>query len=347
MLKEAGWNLHVDFHDHKKHIGKPRVVREFEVMGESSSKYIDYAFIDGKENVIAILEAKRTSKSADSGKAQGLQYANYIEKVYNSRPFIFYSNGYETYLWDDLYYPERKIWGFYSLEKLEFLLFQRKHRMSLNSIQLNPKIIDRGYQMEGVRRVLEDFETKRRKALLVMATGTGKTRVAMSIIDTLLQTHWIKRVLFLADRRELRQQAEDAFKKYIPYANQIQITSFLKSQDKNKPIFTATYNSMMSNYLDFPIDFFDLIIADESHRSIYNYYSELFRYFDALQIGLTATPVGYINRNTFTFFERPANDPTFYYSLEEAVTHNPPYLVKYRCVQHSTKEIMTDLKKEN
>jgi type I restriction enzyme R subunit len=254
------------------------------------------------------------------------------------RPVIFYTNGYETFIWDDRQYNTyRPVYGFYSKDSLEYLIYQRQYRVA-ELEQHNPdlKIADRPYQIEAIKTVAAHFQTQRRKALIIQATGTGKTRVAIALAELLLRTGWAKRVLFLCDRKELRVQADDAFKQNLPSEPRCVIGETNKV-DQTARIYIATYPGMMNRFAQLDVGFFDLIIADESHRSIYNKYRDLFDYFDALQVGLTATPVKFISRNTFDIFDCETTDPTFEFGLDAAINNEPPYLVPFR-----VKDLTTD-----
>lgn len=348
LIRDAGWLLLDRVNQYNPDSGKAQCIREYPVLHQptkSGEGSVDYVFMGSNGKPIAVLEAKRIGESAGKGKTKAEIYANGLEKMTGQRPFIYYTNGHEIFFWDDLNYPARQVWGFYDLEKFEYLLFQRANKQSLSSININIDIAGRDYQLECIRRVFEAFENQsRRKALIVMATGTGKTRVATALVDVLMRAKWVKRVLFLVDRIELQSQAEeDGFQKYLPNETLGKITS--QTKDAREPrIYTATYNSMMNAYTQFNVGFFDLIIADESHRSIYKYYREIFEYFDGYQIGLTATPVDFVARNTYSFFECPDRDPTFYFSLDEAINHKPPYLVTYQRNSDTTEFLQRGIK---
>ncbi len=303
---------------------------------ESGIGYADYVlWADGKP--IAVIEAKKTSKDSNIGRKQAQLYADGLEKMHGQRPVIFYTNGFETYIWNDAANePPRPVYGFYSKNSLQYLIFQRANRQNLDSPKINYDITDRPYQIEAIKRVLEKFQSKRRKSLIVQATGTGKTRVAISICDVLTRYNWVKNILFLCDRRELRKQAKNTFKDYLP-GSPLVILNASSSKEKDKRIYLATYPAMNQYFQNFDPGFFDLIIADESHRSIYKAYSDLFKYFDCLQIGLTATPVDFVNRNTFKMFDCKPLDPTANYSYDEAITHEPPYLSRYEVFNVTTK----------
>lgn len=348
LIRDAGWILLDKVSQYNPDSGKAQCIREYPVSHQptrSGEGAVDYVFMGSNGKPVAVLEAKRIGETAGKGKTKAEIYANGLEKTTGQRPFIYYTNGHEIFFWDDLNYPPRQVWGFYDLEKFDYLLFQRDNKESLSSVSIDTAIAGRDYQLECLRRVFEAFENlNRRKALIVMATGTGKTRTATALVDVLMRAKWVKRVLFLVDRVELQTQAEEeGFQKYLPNETLGQITS--RTRDAREPrIYTATYNSMMNAYTQFNVGFFDLVIADESHRSIYKYYREIFEYFDAYQIGLTATPVDFVARNTYSFFECPDRDPTFYYSLDEAINHKPPYLVTYQRNSDTTEFLQRGIK---
>ncbi|MBY0405891.1 MAG: DEAD/DEAH box helicase family protein [Cyanobacteria bacterium] len=350
LLLDAGWELLKNPEAYNPHKSKPQALPEYPIKHQptaSGTGYADYVLMGSNGKPIAVIEAKNTSRSAEDGQAQAKLYADGIEKETGQRPFIFFTNGHDIFFQDVVNgYPHRRVWGFYDQEKLEYLLFQGHNRKTLKDVEINTQISGRDYQLECIRRVYESFDLKHRKGLIVMATGTGKTRVAVSLIDGLMRAKWTKRILFLVDRKELRKQAIDAFKEHMPDETPVVITSGNKFEQNNR-LYFATYQTMIEAYQAFNIGFFDLIIADESHRSIYKTYRELFLYFDALQIGLTATPVGFINRNTFNFFGLTTTDPTYHYSYEEAVNHNPPYLVRYVVDEQSTGFLRRGMKEKD
>lgn len=333
LLIDAGWNIKKveDFSKDIKEYNTAEVKREISVEGlpntSTGKGYVDYALFDDKGQIIAIIEAKKSRRDVKEGKEQARQYANAIENMTGFRPLIFCTNGFETYFWDDVNYPERRIYGMFSKEDVLTRLFQRKNRKSLENIEIDTEITNREYQFMAIRKTYEAFSAGQRKVLLVMATGTGKTRTAMSIINGLVKANWVKRVLFLVDRDELRKQADSAFKKHLDSLSRVFINAETRG-DKNKKVYIATYPAMQKAYQLYTPGFFDLIIADESHRSIYNVYGEIFKYFDAFQIGLTATPVDYISRNTFKMFNADDRNPTFSYELDDAISEK--YLVPYK-----------------
>lgn len=348
LLEDAGWTILNSTSQYSPSSSEAQCIKEYSasklITTKSGTGFIDYVLMGKSGLPIAVVEAKKTAEDAESGKTQAEDYANGIEKETGVRPFIYYTNGHDIFFWDDLSYPERRVWGFFDLEKLEYLLFQRSNQKSLAEISIKTSIVDRDYQLEAIRRVFEDFELERRRsALLVMATGTGKTRVAMSIIDGLMRANWVKRVLFLVDRLELQDQAKDAFSDHIPDVS-VSLVGSSSKDDPDARVYISTYPAMMNAFNRFNVGFFDLVIADESHRSIYKYYKEIFEYFDGLRLGLTATPIDYVQRNTYLFFGRPNRDPSFYFSLDEAVDHKPPYLVNYTVDNQTTSFLQGGIK---
>ncbi|OQX69582.1 MAG: hypothetical protein B6A08_04485 [Sorangiineae bacterium NIC37A_2] len=333
-LLAAGWNVGI----HGK--STEQVKQELKLTGlptpsgDGSADYVLYGD-DGKP--LAVIEAKKTAKDARRGGEQARQYADALEKATGVRPVIFFTNGIDVFLWDDAQgYPYRKVYGFYSKDSLEYLVHQRIGKKALAHVEPNLAIAGRMYQLEAVKRVCERFESNFRKALVVQATGTGKTRVAISLCDVLMRAGWVKRILFLCDRKELRRQADRVFKEFMPGEPRV-IVDASTANDRDKRIYLATYPAMMKAYEDFDVGFFDLIIADESHRSIYKKFRSLFQYFDALEVGLTATPVKFIERNTYELFACENGDPTSAFDFQQAIESRPPYLVPFRVMQVSTK----------
>jgi len=332
LLKEMGWDLTQPHFTEYEITGMPQTVNP------TGKGYIDYVLWDDNGLPLAIIEAKRTQKDANLGKRQAQLYANCLEKQFNQRPIIFYSNGYQTYLWDDGNYPPRLVEGFLKKDELQRIIYRRTHRKPFEIVLPNPEIAGRSYQLEALKRVTETFNKKARKALLVMATGTGKTRTAIALVDILTRANWIKRVLFLADRTSLITQAKRAIQKHLPHATAIDLTQ--EKDVSGADIILSTYKTMMNRINNdilfspssrggevktFGVGYFDLIIIDEAHRSIYQKYQALFTYFDALLIGLTATPRNEINRDTYGIFELEAGNPTFAYELQDAIADG--YLV--------------------
>lgn len=337
-LVSAGWNVGLDG------AGTQEVTQEEKVLHQPTSSgtgYADYVLWDDNGLPLAVVEAKKTAKKAEIGQEQARLYAGGLEKMHGQRPIIFYTTGFDIFIWDDAQgYPPRQIYGFYSKDSLQYLMHQRKNKLPLDQFSPRVEIVDRLYQIEAIKRVNERYSHQHRKALLVQATGTGKTRVAIALTDLLYRANWIIRVLFLCDRRELRKQAKNAFNDFLN--EPMTVVTANTSKDRDKRIYLATYPAMKKIYQTFDAGFFNLIIADESHRSIYNRYRDMFRYFDCHQIGLTATPVDFISRNTFQMFDCEDRTPTAYYSLDEAVEEN--YLVPFEVYEHTTKFLREGIK---
>lgn len=326
-LISAGWDVAANGANTDEVRQEVRLTGFPTASGEGIADYVLYGD-DGKP--LAVIEAKKTAKDAGVGAEQARMYAECLEKETGVRPVIFFTNGVDIFLWDDEQgYPYRKVYGFYSKDSLEYLTHQRTNKKPLSTAEPNLAIANRMYQLEAVKRVCERFSNNFREALLVQATGTGKTRVAISLCDVLMRAGWVKRILFLCDRRELRKQADRVFKEFMPGEPRVVVDS-TTSSDRDKRIYLATYPAMMKCFEDFDVGFFDLIIADESHRSIYKKFRAIFQYFDALEVGLTATPVRFIERNTYALFGCEDRDPTSHYSFEEAINARPQYLVPFR-----------------
>ncbi|MDD1415497.1 DEAD/DEAH box helicase family protein, partial [Dolichospermum sp. ST_con] len=333
QLEKAGWSYQRrDLLDKFLLVNLPNTVRERQGVYHANREYVDYVLSSRDSKPLAIVEAKRTSRDPLTGKQQAADYADRIRATHNFDPFIFLANGEKIYFWDRERYPAREVSGFLTEDDLARLAFQRQYRERLTQFSPTRKIIDRSYQFEAVKRVTEALEQGQRKFLLVMATGTGKTRTVIALIDLLMRANWIQRVLFLADRRELVRQALGNFKEHIPDETRARIEA--GEIDSTARIHVATYPSMMQVYQQLSPGYYDLIVADESHRSIYNRYKSLFQHFDALQLGLTATPKDYIDHNTFELFECPDGLPTFYYPYVRAVDEG--YLVNYRALEAQT-----------
>ncbi|HBF4252317.1 DEAD/DEAH box helicase family protein [Clostridioides difficile] len=335
-LKLAGWEFGKD-------IGE-----EIEVQGmpnESGVGYVDYVLYGANGKPLAVVEAKRTSKDPKIGQQQAKLYADCLEKRYSQRPVIFLTNGFDMYIWDD--YSDRKVYGFYKKSELQLMIDRRKSKKSLSSVTINDEISNRYYQKEAIRAVCEALENKQRKTLLVCATGTGKTRIAISIVDVLSRHNWIKNILFLADRKALVKQAKKSFTKLLPNLALCNLLDSKDSPEDARMIF-STYPTMMNAIDDtkskdgkrlFTPGHFDLIIIDESHRSIYKKYKSIFDYFDSYLMGLTATPKDEIDKNTYSVFDMENGVPTYAYEYNKAVEDG--YLVDYTSIEFKTK-IMED-----
>ena len=336
QLAEAGWNVG----------DKDAVSVELEVGYQrtpSTKGRADYVLWDDDDLPLAVVEAKKTSVDAERGKKQAECYADGLEKEYVQRPVIFYTNGFDIFIWDDHKsqgYPTRRIYGFYSKDSLQYLVKQRDAKADLSKVELNREIAGREYQLQAIRNSLDVFMDKRRKGLFVLATGTGKTRIAVSLTEALSNARWARRILFLCDRLELRKQAKNAFQELTDFPL-IEVTSSTY-QKREFRVYLATYPAMLKVYQTFDVGFFDLIIADESHRSIYNIYGDIFKYFDSMQIGLTATPRNSISHNTFDMFQCKDQDPTFYYSYDEGVEDD--FLCPFELFTHTTKFLRDGIK---
>jgi type I restriction enzyme R subunit len=315
LLKEAGWTL-----DPKKNF-------EIEVTGMPNVEgkgYVDYVLWGDDGKPLALIEAKRTTRNPTIGQQQAKLYADCLKQQYGQRPVIFYSNGYEHWLWDDTSYPPRAVQGFFKKPELELLIQRRSSRKALADTMVDGRIVERYYQTRAIRRVGASFEVDRqRKALLVMATGSGKTRTVIALADVLMRANWVKRVLFLADRVALVNQAVNAFKAHLPDSAPVNLVTEKYAEGR---VFVSTYPTMMGlideasdGQRRFGVGHFDLIVIDEAHRSVYQKYRAIFDYFDALLVGLTATPKDEIDRNTYGLFDLEDGVPTDAYGLDEAV----------------------------
>jgi type I restriction enzyme R subunit len=305
--------------------------------------YCDYVLFDKDGLPLAVVEAKRTSKDPKVGQKQAILYADCLEHKFGRRPMIFLTNGFETYFWDDKSGPPRNVFGIFSKNDLRKLMYRREEKLPLEEIPIDDKITDRYYQKEAIRAVCGQLQHGYRKHLLVMATGTGKTRTASSLVDVLSRGKWVTNILFLADRTALVKQAKDDFKKYLPDMSLCNLCS--NKDDKNARIVFSTYPTIL-NAIDntkskdgrqlFTPAHFDLIIIDESHRSIFKKYRAIFEYFDGVMVGLTATPKTDVDRNTYEFFDMEHRVPTYAYDYETAV-YQDHVLVPYYNYEVKTK----------
>ena len=346
MLKEAGWDVLTT----EGAIQPSKACIEVEVEGMPNDKgigYCDYVLFGSNGLPLAVVEAKRTSVSPIKGKHQAELYAECLEKRYGVKPIIYYTNGFETKIIDGLGYPPRRLYAFHTEDDLE-LLMQRRNRANISDFSVKDSITDRHYQKMAIRAVCDHFNTNHRRSLLVMATGTGKTRVAISLVDVLARNGWIKNVLFLADRIPLVSQAHKNFVKLLPHMT-TSILSEGKNADKNARITFSTYQTMI-NFIDtdekdFSVGRFDLIIIDEAHRSIFGKYSAIFNYFDSLLVGLTATPREEVDRSTYEIFQMEQGVPNYAYELEDAVAEE--YLVNYKGFKRGSLILKEGIKYDN
>lgn len=337
-LRDAGWKLEGVDAD---------VQVEYEVDGMAGNAgqkgYADYVLF-GKDGLpLAVVEAKRASKDPNNGWKQAVLYADCLERKFGRRPMIFITNGFETYYWDDQTSPKRQVSGIFSKNDLQKLMNRRTERLKLETVPISDKITDRYYQKEAIRAVCGQIEKGFRKHLLVMATGTGKTRTASSLTDVLSRGKYVTNILFLADRTALVKQAKDDFKNYLPDMSLCNLCT--NKDDRNARIVFSTYPTMLNAIDDtktkdgqrlFTPAHFDLIIIDESHRSIFKKYRAIFQYFDAILVGLTATPKTDVDRNTYDFFEMEHGVPTYAYDYETAV-YQDKVLVPYYNYEVKTK----------
>ena len=339
MLRELGWDLE-----------QPNC-KEFKVVGmpnESGNGFVDYVLWGDNGLPLAVVEAKNTLLDPQKGRQQAKLYADCLTHMYGRRPILFYTNGYESWIWDDTLYPPRKVSGFQTKDELEWSI-QKRGKKPLQAYEIKKAITDRPYQERAIKRIAETFESLHRKGLLVMATGTGKTRTAISIVDMLMCQGWARKVLFLADRKALIIQGKNNFVKQLPSLSCIDITKEKEDIDLYKMVF-STYPTMMNkidserinNLLVYSPAHFDLIIIDEAHRSVYQKYKAIFSYFDALLIGLTATPKSEVDKNTYELFELEDHNPTDFYELDEAVKDG--WLVPPKRVSVTTKFMSDGIK---
>ena len=326
LLNEAGWPL-----DQKRD-------REFPVTGMPNAEgkgLVDYVLWGDDGKPLGVVEAKRTKRSPQEGEQQAKLYADCLEAMFGQRPVIFYSNGYEHWIWDDQNYPPRQVQGFYKKAELELLIHRRTTRRSLLDASINDSIVERFYQTRAIRKIGESFEKDHeRKSLLVMATGSGKTRTVIALCDLLIRSNWVKRVLFLADRIALVNQTANVFKKFLPDAGAVNL---ITEKDTEGRVYVSTYPTMMGLINEtkdsgrrFGVGHFDLVVIDEAHRSVFQKYRAIFDYFDSLLVGLTATPKDEIDKNTYGLFDLETGVPTDAYDLEEAVKDG--YLVPPKSV---------------
>ncbi len=314
LLKEAGWAL-----DQERD-------REFPVQGMPNTTgegFVDYVLWGEDGKPLAVVEAKRTKRGPEQGHQQAKLYADCLEQKFSQSPLIFYTNGYEHWLWDDTFYSPRKVQRFYTRDELKLAIDRRSTRKPLDSVASDTEIVGRYYQERAIRKVAAALERKQRKALLVMATGAGKTRTVIALNDVLQRSNWVKRVLFLADRNALVKQAVNAFKRHLRSSSPVNLVT---ERDEDGRVYVCTYQTMMGlidemkdGQKRFGPGYFDLVVIDEAHRSVYKKFGAIFEYFDSLLVGLTATPKDEVDRNTYGLFDLENGVPTDEYPLEDAV----------------------------
>jgi type I restriction enzyme R subunit len=304
-------------------------------------QFSDYVLMGRDGKPLAVVEAKKTSKDAAIGREQAKQYCYNIQKQSGGMlPFCLYTNGLEIYFWDLENYPPRKVVGFPTRDDLERFLYIREQSKPLADELINTEIAGRDYQIHAIRAVMEGIEKKQRNFLLVMATGTGKTRTCIALVDALMRAGRAERVLFLVDRIALREQGLAAFKEHLPNEPRWpKVGEKLLAKDRR--IYISTYPTMLNIIREegntLSPHFFDLVVIDESHRSIYNTYGDVLNYFKAISLGLTATPTDIIDHNTFKLFNCEDGVPTFAYTYEEAVNNIPPYLCNFEVMKIRTR----------
>jgi len=337
LLAEAGWPL-AEARD-----------REYQVSGMPNADgrgFVDYVLWGADGLPLAVVEAKRTTRSAQVGQQQAKLYADCLERQLGRRPVIFYTNGYQHWLWDDAAgYPPREVQGFYTRDELELMIQRRRTRLPATGAAVNTEVAGRPYQLRAIVAIDDAFDRKQREALLVMATGSGKTRTVIALVDQLMKAGWVKRVLFLADRTALVNQAANAFKAHLPAVTTVNLVTEKATDGR---VYISTYPTMMNLINDltaaatgtqslrrFGPGYFDLIVIDEAHRSIYQKYRGIFEWFDAMLVGLTATPKNEVDHNTYRLFHLEDGVPTDAYSLDEAVAQG--FLVPPRGVAVGTK----------
>jgi type I restriction enzyme R subunit len=331
LLGEAGWPL-TDARD-----------REYQVSGmpkNGGTGFVDYVLWGADGLPLAVVEAKKTTTSAQVGQQQAKLYADCLQQQFGRRPVIFYTSGYEHWIWDDAAgYPPREVQGFYTRDELELMIQRRQTRQPLSDAAVNTDIVNRPYQVRAIKAVGNEFDRKQREALLVMATGAGKTRTVIALVDQLMKANWVKRVLFLADRNALVNQAVNAFKGHLPAATTVNLVTEKVTDGR---VYVSTYPTMLNLINDtddglrrFGPGYFDLVVIDEAHRSVYQKYGAIFEWFDAMLIGLTATPKDEVDHNTYRLFHLEDGVPTDAYGLDEAVEVG--YLVPPRGVAVGTK----------
>lgn len=327
LLAEAGWEVN------------DNASAEYPLTGmqsKSGNGYADYVLWGEDGQPLAVVEAKRALADPDVGRQQAKLYADCLEAMKGQRPIIFYTNGYQTWLWDDCRAAPRQVQGFFTREELATMVRRRTMADDPAKQPVKRDIVERPYQQRAIASLCHAFTSGKRRGLLAMATGTGKTRTAIALVDVLMRANWVKRVLFLADRKELVRQASNAFKAHLP---EVATVNLVREKHSDGRVYVSTYPTMM-NLIDkgqgaeggearrFGVGFFDLVIVDEAHRSVYQKYGAIFDYFDSLLVGLTATPRDEVHRDTYHLFDLEPGVPTDAYTLDDAVADD--YLVPPR-----------------
>ena len=351
LLHEADWPL-----AYKRDREYPVSSMPISTANPKGNGFVDYVLWGDDGTALADVEAKRTQRRAEDGQQQARLYADCLEKQCGVRPVIFYSNGYETYLWDDFFYPPRQVQGFYTKAELELMIKRRVERRPFfdgdkpnKNLQISNNITNRYYQKSAITHLLQSYELEhQRKGLFVMATGTGKTRTVISLVDLLVKNDWVKNVLFLADRNALLTQAKKNFVKLLPRVSCSIINSGQSKTNIDSRLYFSTYPTM-KNLLDrgaderpFGVGHFDLIIVDEAHRSVYSKYRQIFEYFDGFLVGLTATPKDEVEKDTYGIFDLQKGMPT--YAYEDKSAYAEKYLVPPTKISVATKFLRDGIK---
>ena len=330
-LREAGWPI-----VNRSNTAMPEAAAVDCLLDSGDS--VDYVLYGRDNKPLAIIEQTATVKNPVEGRTKGIEKANQMAAKYGYKPVVYYTNGYYIYCIDQLGYPPRRVFNFHSIEELELLKLRRTMRQDITNPTIDDNITNRDYQKNAIRSVCRAFTDMRRRSLLVMATGTGKTRVSISCVDVLMKANWVKNVLFLADRTSLVRQAHKNFNKLLPNVTTSLYTGGSLNRDANARVIFSTYQTMINLVNDdtreFGVGRFDLIIIDEAHRSIFKKYGALFNYFDALMIGLTATPRCEENKSTYDTFQLENGKPDFAYELEAAIQDK--YLVGFSVEDKTT-----------
>ena len=330
-LREAGWPI-----VNRANTAMPEAAAVDCLLDSGDS--VDYVLYGRDNKPLAIIEQTATEKNLVEGRTRGIEKANQMAAKYGYKPVVYYTNGYYIYCIDQLGYPPRRVFNFHSIEELELLKLRRTMRQDITNPTIDDNITNRDYQKNAIRSVCKAFTDMRRRSLLVMATGTGKTRVSISCVDVLMKANWVKNVLFLADRTSLVRQAHKNFNKLLPNVTTSLYTGGSLNRDANARVIFSTYQTMINLVNDdtreFGIGRFDLIIIDEAHRSIFKKYGALFNYFDALIVGLTATPRCEENKSTYDTFQLENGKPDFAYELEAAIQDK--YLVGFSVEDKTT-----------
>ncbi len=341
-LQEAGWDV-LETEDLAQPEKAGIEIRVEGMPNNSEEGFCDYVLYGKDGRPLAIVEAKKTSVDPLRGRHQVDLYGDCMKKKYGYKPILYYTNGYSIKIIDGIY-PDREVFAFHRIDELELML-QKRDRKSISDFKVREDITNRPYQKMAITSICECFNNNKRRGLLVMATGTGKTRVAISLVELLTRNNWIKRVLFLADRTSLVRQARRNFNKYLDLSV-CDLTESEKDKDYNARLIFSTYQTMI-NYIDaekkkFGSGRFDLIIIDEAHRSVFNRYGSIFKYFDSFLVGLTATPKSEVGRSTYDLLQCEQGEPCFDYSLEEAIRDK--YLVGYDTKIRESKFLRSGIK---